>query len=129
MKKFSGILAILPIILIGLTASYLLRVLGFDFDSIWSVMWFFIWSGLIGFPMELFAFAVPSVLLYFDMMSLFYARLAFWILDTSTSIIAMVVVDSYMDSITVSATAIVLCASITSLLCVDQITTDIFDDL
>lgn len=110
--KIIGFLLIVGIIvaivsLIAIFGGALMKIFGFTYQSVGSIILFFAISGILAFPIELFVKAIPKVLFsHFKKINAFEAKIIFIILDTSLSMIMMSLVDYYMKS--VSATSISL---------------------
>ncbi len=86
----------------------IMKVFGLTYDSFTSVVIFFILTSLFGFPLELFAKALPIVLLNMNRLQLIGARTLFLFLDTLTTSTIMLIVDHYMDSVSASNSSIVV---------------------
>ena len=89
--KFMGFLVIVGIIvaivsLLAISGGALMKIFGFTYQSVGSIILFFVVSGILAFPIELFVKAIPKVLfLHFKKINAFEAKVIFIVLDTSLS--------------------------------------------
>lgn len=126
--KFIGFLIIVGILvaiisLIALFGGELMKVFGFTYQSIGSILIFFIISGILAFPMELFVKAIPKVLFsYFKKLNEFEARILFIVLDTVLSMAIFSVVDYFMKGVSATPVSLFVVSLIMSLLYMNDVT-------
>ncbi len=83
-----------------------MRLFGFEYDSVGKVILFFTISAVISFLAGAFAEALPEVLLELERISLRTARILFLILDTFATALGMALVDYFMKSVAATDLAI-----------------------
>ena len=94
--KSIGFLIIVGIIValvsvIAIFGGALMKLFGFTYQSVGSIIMFFTVVGILAFPIELFVKAIPKVLFsYFRKINVFEAKVIFVILDTSLSMIMLI---------------------------------------
>ncbi len=126
--KFIGFLIIVGSIvaiisLIALFGGALMKVFGFTYQSIGSILMFFVISGIIAFPMELFVKAIPKVLFsYFKKLNEVEAKILFVVLDTVLSMTIFSLVDYFMKSVSTTPVSLFVVSLIMSLLCMNDVT-------
>lgn len=126
--KLIGTLIIVGIIvsiitLLALFGGALMKVFGFTYQSVGSIVLFFAISGILAFPIEIFVKAIPKVLfLRFKKINEVEAKVLFVFLDTFLSMIMMSLVDYFMKSVSATSTSLFVVSLVMSLLCVNDIT-------
>lgn len=98
-----------------------MKIFGFEYHSIGSIIMFFIIVGLLGFPIEMLAKGLPNALLSLNKISLNIGKLLFLILDTIATVVAMTIVDYFMESISATSISIFMIAVIMALIGVRDI--------
>ena len=125
--KFIGFLIIVGIIvviisLIALFGGALMKVFGFTYQSIGSILMFFVISGILVFPMELSVKAIPKVLFsYFKKLNEFEAKILFVVLDTVLSMAMFSLVDYFMKSVSATLVSLFAVSLFMSLLCMNDV--------
>lgn len=110
-----GILAIILIIIISfifIVSGGIMKLFGFQYNSVWNVIIFFLVVALIGIPTELLAFAIPKTLLSLNKINIKFARIFLILLDTISTMVIMSLVDYFMDSVLAPDMAIFVIAFI-----------------
>lgn len=126
--KIIGFLLIVGIIvaivsLIAIFGGALMKIFGFTYQSVGSIILFFAISGILAFPIELFVKAIPKVLFsHFKKINAFEAKIIFIILDTSLSMIMMSLVDYYMKSVSATSISLFVVSLVMALLCMNDVT-------
>lgn len=126
--KIIGFLLIVGIIvaivsLIAIFSGALMKIFGFTYQSVGSIILFFAISGILAFPIELFVKAIPKVLFsHFKKINTFEAKVVFIILDTSLSMIMMSLVDYYMKSVSATSISLFVVSLVMALLCMNDVT-------
>ena len=92
--------------------------------SIGKIILFFLIFAIVGFPMEVFAQALPNALLSLDRISFMSAKVLFVFLDTTATTIAMVVVDHFMKSVSASLLSILVVAFLFAITSLDEVKRD-----
>ncbi len=126
--KFIGFLVIVVIIaaivlLLAIFGGALMKIFGFTYQSIGSIILFFVISGILAFPIELFVKAVPKVLFsHFKRINAFEAKVIFVILDTSLSMVMLSLVDYFMKSVSATPLSLFVISLVMALLCMNDVT-------
>lgn len=101
----------------------LMKIFGFTYQSVGSIILFFVVSGILAFPIELFVKAVPKVLfLYFKKLTAFEAKVIFIVLDTSLSMMMLSLVDYYMKSVSATSVSLFVVSLVMAMLSMNDVT-------
>ena len=125
--KCIGFLIIVGIIiaiisLIALFGGALMKMFGFTYQSVGSIILFFVISGILAFPIELFVKSIPKVLFsHFKKINAFEARTMFVVLDTFLSVVMFSLVDYFMKSVSATPVSIFVVSLAMSLLCMNDV--------
>ena len=125
--KLIGFLIIVAVIvaiisLLALFGGALMKMFGFTYKSVGSIILFFAISGILAFPIELFVKAVPKVLFsHFKKINEFEAKVMFVVLDTLLSMAMFSMVDSFMKSVSATPIALFVVSLVMSLLCMNDV--------
>lgn len=123
-----GLLVIVGIIvaiisLIAIFGGALMKIFGFTYQSIGSIILFFVVTGIMAFPIELFVKAIPKELFsHFKKIGAFEAKVIFVVLDTSVSMIMMSAVDYFMKSVSATLASLFVVSVVMALLCMNDVT-------
>ena len=102
-------LMIAIISIIAVLGGAIMKVFGFEYDSIWNIIVFFIIMAIISFPAGLVAEALPKVIYKeFNRLTKRQAMIMYLVLDTLVTAICMSVVDYFMESIAATDLAILI---------------------
>ncbi len=85
-----------------------MRIFGFEYDSVGKVILFFAISAVISFPISTFAGALPEVLLEMERISIRTAKILFLIFDTFATSLGMSLVDYFMTSVSATDLSILV---------------------
>lgn len=107
--------------LVALFGGAIMHFFGFTYQSVGSIILFFIITGLAGFPCELVARALPMALLHMGKISQTAARVVFFILDMTVTVFFMLLVDYFMDSVSATDLSVIVIACIMALCSVKDI--------
>lgn len=120
-KKEKAIGAVLGIVLLlgavavlSLFAGAVMRVLGFAYESVGSIVLFFLIAAVISCPLGLFA-AVPKALMRLGKLKKPTAIMIYIVFDTTITAAALFFVDSFMESVSASSPAILTISFLLSL--------------
>ena len=111
----SALLLIAIVSVLALFGGFIMKFFGFQYDSLPSIILFFVFTGLLGFPIEVIAMITPRALLSHHKLSLTAAKVLFIILDSASTVLVMTMVDFAMDSVKASGLAILVIAVIIAL--------------
>lgn len=126
--KFMGFLVIVGIFVaivsvLAIFGGALMKIFGFTYQSVGSIILFFVVSGILAFPIELFVKAVPKVLfLYFKKLTAFEAKVIFIVLDTSLSMMMLSLVDYYMKSVSATSVSLFVVSLVMAMLSMNDVT-------
>lgn len=93
-----------------------MKVFGFEYESPGSIVLFFLFTAIAGFPAETIANAFPRALLSLEKITVRGAKVLFVILDTAVTAVSMAIVDYFMDSVTATDASILVISLILALL-------------
>ena len=93
-----------------------MKVFGFEYESPGSIVLFFLFTAIAGFPAETIAKAFPRALLSLEKITVRGAKVLFVILDTAVTAVSMAIVDYFMDSVTATDASILAISLIWALL-------------
>lgn len=113
---FVGILSI-----IALLSGVIMKIFGFEYESIGSIILFFVIATIISYPFSLIAEALPKVFLYFGKLSKQMAILFYIILDTFATFYGLRVVDYFMQSVSATDISIIVVSFILALFGISDI--------
>jgi len=122
-----GFLIVLGIIvfivsLVALFGGALMKMFGFTYQSIGSIILFFTISGILAFPIELFVKAIPKVLFsHFKKINVLEAKILFVVLDTLLSMTMFSAVDYFMKSVSATPVALFAVSLVMALLCMNDV--------
>ena len=125
--KFIGFLIIVGIIValvsvIAIFGGALMKLFGFTYQSVGSIILFFVVSGILGFPIELFVKAIPKVLFsHFKKINELEAKIMFVVLDTLLSMVMFSTVDYFMKSVSATPISLFIVSLVMSLLCMNDV--------
>lgn len=100
---FIGMLSI-----IALVSGTIMKLLGFQYESIGSIILFFIIATIMSFPLNLVAGALPKALYELERLSKPYAFILYLTLDTIATSFGLKIVDYYMSSVSATTISIVV---------------------
>ena len=125
--KSIGFLIIVGIIVaivsvIAIFGGALMKLFGFTYQSVGSIILFFVVSGILVFPIELFVKAIPKVLFsHFKKINAIEAKLLFVVLDTILSMVMFSMVDYFMESVSATHISLFIVSFVMSLLCMNDV--------
>ena len=125
--KFIGFLIIVGIIValvsvIAIFGGALMKLFGFTYQSVGSIILFFVISGMFAFPIELFVKAIPKVLFsHFKKINKMEAKTVFVVLDTALSMVMFSLVDYFMASVSATPIALFAVSLAMSMLCMNDV--------
>ena len=125
--KSIGFLIIVGIIVgivsvIAIFGGALMKLFGFTYQSVGSIILFFAVSGILVFPIELFVKAIPKVLFsHFKKINGLEAKIMFVVLDTLLSMVMFSIVDYFMKSVSATPISLFIVSLVMSLLCMNDV--------
>lgn len=101
-----GTIFIAVLSVIALLSGTIMRLFGFQYDSIGSMIMFFIIATIVSYPINLFAGGFPKALYQLHRISKNSAIVLYLVLDTIATSIGLMIVDVCMPAISASPLAI-----------------------
>lgn len=113
-EKIGAVLAVLivaavifaVIAVISLFGGSVMKIFGFEYDSLWSIILLFVIAGIVGFPLDLFSMGLPAALVSLGKADVDLATVFYVILDTLLTAASMAIADYFMDSVSASDLAV-----------------------
>ncbi|MFI3231368.1 MAG: YrvL family regulatory protein [bacterium] len=90
----------------------IMKLFGFQYESISSLTLFFVIVGVLGYPLELIAQSLPKALLTLNKINTAFAKILFIFLDAIFTIVTMKFVDYFMGSVLATDISIFIIALI-----------------
>ena len=110
------IVLIAVISVIAILGGGIMRLFGFEYTSVKSIIIFFTIVTIVGFPIETLALSFPRALLSLDKITIKLAKILFVILDTLSTMLTMSLIDYFMGSVSASDISIFVISFIIALL-------------
>lgn len=110
------IVLIAVISVIAILGCGIMRLFGFEYTSVKSIIIFFTIVTIVGFPIETLALSFPKALLSLDKITIKLAKILFVILDTLSTMLTMSLIDYFMGSVSASDISIFVISFIIALL-------------
>ena len=110
------IVLIAVISVIAILGGGIMRLFGFEYTSVKSIIIFFTIVTIVGFPIETLALSFPKALLSLDKKTIKLAKILFVILDTLSTMLTMSLIDYFMGSVSASDISIFVISFIIALL-------------
>ena len=110
------IVLIAVISVIAILGGGIMRLFGFEYTSVKSIIIFFTIVTIVGFPIETLALSFPKALLSLDKITIKLAKILFVILDILSTMLTMSLIDYFMGSVSASDISIFVISFIIALL-------------
>ena len=94
-----AVLIIAVLSIIAIFSSAIMRLLGFEYESVGGFILYFIIASIVSYPMNLVAGAFPKALLNLDRITREMAVCMYVLLDTITTFFGFYIVDYFMPSV------------------------------
>ena len=94
--------------IIALVSGTVMKLFGFQYESIGSIILFFIIATIMSFPLNLIAGALPKALYELERISKLDALILYLTLDTIATSFGLKIVDYYMSSVSATTLSIVV---------------------
>ena len=85
-----------------------MKIFGFEYDSLWSVILLFVIAGIVGLPLDMFSMGLPAALVSLGRADVDLATVFYVILDTLLTAASMAIADYFMDSVSASDLSILV---------------------
>lgn len=116
-----GMLFMIVLSIIALFSGAIMKMFGFEYRSIGSIILFFIIATILSYPLSLLAEALPSALLSLNRISVKIAKLLYVVLDTFVTFFGLKITDYYMQSVSAKDISILVISLIFALLCMNDV--------
>lgn len=116
-----GMLLMIVLSIIALLSGAIMKMFGFEYRSIGSIILFFTIATILSYPLSLLAEALPSALLSLNRISVKIAKLLYVVLDTFVTFFGLKITDYYMQSISAKDISILVISLIFALLCMNDV--------
>lgn len=113
---FTGVVAVIAVF-----GGAIMKIFGFEYKSIGSIILFFIIAAIVSFPLGLVAGALPKVLLFFGKLSKSTAVILYIVLDTMATFFGLNIVDYFMETVSATDSAILIVSLLLSLFGINDI--------
>ena len=113
---FVGVLSI-----IALLGGAIMKIFGFEYESIGSIILFFVIATIISYPFSLIAEVLPKVVLSFGKLPKQMSILFYIILDTFATFYGLRVVDYFMQSVSATDISIIIVSLILALFGINDV--------
>ena len=110
-----GIIAV-----IAMFAGALMGFLGFKYESVGSLVLYFIIISAVGFPLDVVSQALPKALLGLGKVDKKTARILFVALDSLCTFAVMFAIDYFMDSVTATYLSMIVVSIIFAIISIDR---------
>ena len=110
-----GVLVVGVLSIIALICGAVMRLFGFYYTSVGSVVLFFIIATIISYPLNLLASALPKALLALEKINKQSAVIMYLLLDTVATFIGLNIVDYFMQSISATTISIIVVSFVLAL--------------
>ena len=127
LAKLIGSLIILGIIIVivsavSLLGGSLMKLFGFKYQAIGSIILYFVVTGILAFPIEIFVKAMPKVIFsHFKKINEIEAKIIFVVFDTILSMLIFSLVDYFMNSVSSTPIALFVISLVMSLLSMNDV--------
>ena len=116
-----GLLFVGIISIIAILGGAIMKIFGFEYESIGSIILFFIIATIISYPLSLIAQALPKALLFLGKLSKQMAILLYILLDTFATFYGLRVVDYFMQSVSATDISIIIVSFILTLFGINDV--------
>lgn len=116
-----GMLFMVVLSIIALFSGAIMKMFGFEYRSIGSIILFFIIATILSYPLSLLAEALPSALLSLNRISVKIAKLLYVVLDTFVTFFGLKITDYYIQSVSANDISILVISLIFALLCMNDV--------
>ena len=110
-----AVIALCVISVIAIFGGVIMRIFGLEYDSIGSIILFFIIATIVSFPISMIAEGLPLVLFFNYQCPKQIAVIIYLVLDTIATAIGLSIVDYFMKSVTATNISIIVVSFILSL--------------
>ena len=116
-----SVLIIAVLSIIAIFSGAIMRLLGFEYESVGGFILYFIIASVVSYPMNLVAGALPKALLNLDRITREMAVCMYVLLDTVTTFCGFYIVDYFMSSVSANTISLIVLALVFALFGISDI--------
>ena len=110
-----ALLIIVVLAIIAIFSGAIMRLLGFEYESVGGFILYFIIASVVSYPINLIAGALPKALLNLDRITREMAVCMYVLLDTVTTFCGFYIVDYFMSSVSANTISLIVLALVFAL--------------
>ena len=110
-----ALLIIVVLAIIAIFSGAIMRLLGFEYESVGGFILYFIIASVVSYPINLIAGALPKALLNLDRITGEIAVCMYVLLDTVTTFCGFYIVDYFMSSVSANTISLIVLALVFAL--------------
>ncbi len=118
---FGALLIIIVLAIIAIFSGAIMRLLGFEYDSVGGFILYFIIASVVSYPINLIAGALPKALLNLDRITREIAVCMYVLLDTIATFYGFYIVDYFMPSVSANTISLIVLALVFALFGISDI--------
>lgn len=118
---FGALLIIIVLAIIAIFSGAIMRLLGFEYESIGGFILYFIIASVVSYPINLIAGALPKALLNLDRITREIAICMYVLLDTIATFYGFYIVDYFMPSVSANTISLIVLALVFALFGISDI--------
>ena len=116
-----ALLIIVVLAIIAIFSSAIMRLLGFEYESVGGFILYFIIASVVSYPINLIAGALPKALLNLDRITREIAVCMYVLLDTIATFYGFYIVDYFMPSVSANTISLIVLALVFALFGISDI--------
>ena len=118
---FGALLIIIVLAIIAIFSGAIMRLLGFEYESVGGFILYFIIASVVSYPINLIAGALPNALLNLDRITREIAVCMYVLLDTIATFYGFYIVDYFMPSVSANTISLTVLALVFALFGISDI--------
>ena len=118
---FGALLIIIVLAIIAIFSGAIMRLLGFEYESVGGFILYFIIASVVSYPINLIAGALPKALLNLDRITREIAVCMYVLLDTIATFYGFYIVDYFMPSVSANTISLTVLALVFALFGISDI--------
>ena len=118
---FGALLIIIVLAIIAIFSGAIMRLLGFEYESVGGLILYFIIASVVSYPINLIAGALPKALLNLDRITREIAVCMYVLLDTIATFYGFYIVDYFMPSVSANTISLTVLALVFALFGISDI--------
>ena len=112
---FGALLIIIVLAIIAIFSGAIMRLLGFEYESVGGFILYFIIASVVSYPINLIAGALPKALLNLDRITREIAVCMYVLLDTIATFYGFYIIDYFMPSVSANTISLIVLALVFAL--------------